>query len=182
MVKWWNAVLPVLTLVLGYVGTVLVESRRARVEREAAGATRLAVREDARSDARRAFELETLIALQEAMSTMVRASGKAHHFDVMSAREAQSDRLVNFQLPDSVSDEIFAANREVGKLVGRVLDQPVREAVEDLREAVITQNVRLDVTLAEGDQQMLVIANSVDAAQKLVAARVRGIYDGSVTF
>lgn len=178
--KWWNAVLPVITLLLGYFGTFIVDSRRTAAERQAAEATRIAVRNDARSDARRAFELETLLALQDAMGAMVRAAGRAHHFDVMTAREVGSKRLVNSLLPEDVNAEIFAANREVSRLVGRVLDERIRDVVESLRGAVATQSAAIDISVAEGNAQMLVIADLVDEAQTLVSARIRGIYDGSV--
>ena len=180
MVTWWTSVLPVVTLILGYFGTLLVDSRRTSAERRASEETRRAIRDDSRSDARRSFEIETLLALQEALSTMVRALGKAHHFDIMSARDVQGDRYINFQLPGGISDEIFVANRDVARLEGRVLDERIRKAVEVLRAEAAIHGVRPDVTVSEGERGMLRIAELVDDAQRLISTRVRGIYDGSI--
>jgi hypothetical protein len=83
---WWNAVLPVVTLILGYVGTLWTEERRdaralerARTERQESVAT-------AKGDRRESFELETLARAHTAISDFGRAVGRLHHVDSMIAK------------------------------------------------------------------------------------------------
>lgn len=123
---WWNAVLPVVTLVLGYVLTLWSESRRdTRAAREAAANRREEKRSHLVAE-RRVFELDTLQASAHAISRLARAASRAHHFDLSAAKASDTDRYINFQLPDGVSDELFEANRGLARLEARVLDERVR--------------------------------------------------------
>ena len=72
-----------------------------------------------------ALQRETLLALQDAVQIMARLTGRALHFDHMQARQGNYT-----QLPDSLNEQIHANGVEVRRLVTRVLDPQVRQAVE----------------------------------------------------
>lgn len=178
--NWWNAVLPVVTLVLGSILTFWAESRRDKRAADRADAQRGAAQRARLTEERRAFELETLQAGGEAIARLARASGRAHHFDLMSAKEAGSNRYVNFQLPPDVNDELFEANRDLARLEARILDAPTRAAIGRFRSDVAKLGMPDDRSVAEAERLMLGLASSADEAQTLVSARLRGIYEGSI--
>lgn len=179
--KWWNAVLPVVTLVLGYLLTLWAESRRdSRASREAA-AVRDAEHRIQLISERRAFELETLQDCAVAIGRLARAAGRAHHFDVTAAKDAGLDRYVNFQLPTDINDELFEANRNLARLEARVLDAPAREAIGKFRSDVAQLGLPDEKNLAMAERLLTGLAHSADAAQELVSTRLRGIYDGSIS-
>ncbi len=178
--EWWNAVLPVVTLALGYVGTIWTEARRdTRASAEASAARRLE-RNTRLADERRVFELETLRGAATAIGHLARASGKAHHFDLMAAKRDGTDRYVNYQMPEELSEELFYWNREVARLGAELMDESTRQRVEEVREAIGILGLGTEMTVGEAEQEMLRIGHLLDAAQQSVATRIRGIYDGSV--
>lgn len=75
------------------------------------------------------LQRETLLALQDALQKSARLTGKNLHFDHMQARKGKYT-----QLPEGVSEEMLAADVEVGRLTARVLDPQVRAAVKDFTE------------------------------------------------
>ncbi|MBD3781847.1 MAG: hypothetical protein IE926_02655 [Micrococcales bacterium] len=178
--EWWNAVLPVITLVLGYLGTLVTEAaqgnRARRIAREE--------REDALSVAhiaeRRAFELQTLLDLKAALADLGRAAGKAHHFDYIKARETGSATMPVTQLPEGINIDLFEANRRVQSLAGLVMDVGAREKVDEFTSAVARLGTA-QRSMAEAEHQLFTAVKLVDEAQQLLAARIRAIYTGSVT-
>ena len=176
----WNAVLPVITLVIGSILTFWAESnrdtraaRRAGMEREAAQRARL-------TEERRAFELETLQASGDAIARLARAAAQAHHFDLRSAKEAGKDQYVNFLLPADIDGELFQANRELARLEARILDEPARTAISQFRSDVARLGIPDGISVSAAESLFQDLASSADAAQRHVSARLRGIYDGSV--
>ena len=63
--------------------------------------------------------------LQDAVQSMARFAGQAMHFDHMQARQGKYT-----QLPDALSDDMFANLVEVRRLASRILDSAVRDAVD----------------------------------------------------
>lgn len=177
--QWWNAVLPILTLVLGYVGTLVTEaaqgSRTRRIAKEE--------RDDALSVThmaeRRAFELQTLIDLKAALADLGRAAGKAHHFDVMTARDTGSANMPATRLPEEIDTELFEANRRVQSLVGLVMDRAARDKVGESTSAIARLGT-MQRPVAEADRELLARIELVDEAQQLLAERIRAIYEGPV--
>lgn len=86
---------------------------------------REAEREARLVDATRAFQRETLLALQDAVQLMARLTGQATFFDHMKARAGMYTRL-----PDELSDDLYANGVEVRSLMSRVLSVEVRDAVD----------------------------------------------------
>lgn len=104
---------------------------------------RASERASVRENETRSFQRETLLALQDAVQVMARLTGKALHFDHMQARQGQFT-----QLPDDLSDEMFANGTEVKRLMARVLDDEVRDAVDAFNAATI--RLSLDPSYLEG--------------------------------
>ncbi|GAA1501983.1 hypothetical protein GCM10009740_38460 [Terrabacter terrae] len=178
--NWWNAVLPVVTLVLGSILAFWAESTRDSRAAKRADAERAAAQRARLLEERRTFELETLQASGDAIARLARASGRAHHFDVMSAKQAGTDRYVNFQLPPDISDELFEANRELARLEARNLEESTRTAISKLRSDVARLGVAADISVTEAERLFRGLGSSADEAQNLVSARLRGIYEGSI--
>lgn len=86
-------------------------------------------RADQREDNKRVFQRETLLALQDALQTMARLTGKAMHFDFMQAREGKY-----VHLPGSLSEDMLANTTEVRRLANRILDPKVRDTVDEFIE------------------------------------------------
>ncbi|WP_353953572.1 hypothetical protein V6K52_09220 [Knoellia sp. S7-12] len=177
--NWWNAVLPVLTLVLGYVGTLTTEAAQGNRARRVAKEER----EDALSIAhiteRRAFELQTLRDLKAALADLGRAMGKAHHYDLMNARETGSASMPSTLLPEAIDTELFEANRRVQSLVELVMDRAARDKVRNFTSAAARLGT-ISRPVAKAQDELLATVEIVDEAQQLLAERIRAIYDGSV--
>lgn len=109
----------------GYVLAGLNESRRDRriVEREER--THQARHAEELRDKSHAFQLENLLALQNALQLMARLTGRAMHFDHMQARQNQYT-----QLPPAWSDEMHKNGVNVNRLTSRVLNDEMRANVE----------------------------------------------------
>jgi hypothetical protein len=75
---------------------------------------------------RHALQLETLLALQDALQLRARLTGKAMHFDHMQAREGKYTLL-----PVDLSEDMHANGVEVRRLTTRILDSRVRAAVDE---------------------------------------------------
>lgn len=86
---------------------------------------RVAERGLRRDDEAHAFQRESLLALQDAAQLMARLTYKAMHFDHMQARGGNYT-----QLPDAISDDLYANRVEVRRLASHVLDAGVRAAVD----------------------------------------------------
>lgn len=117
--------------VAGYLLAGLNEGRRDRraVERDRVNreADRAAAREDKADD----FQLDNLLALQDAVQLMARVRGQAMHFDHMQARKGKYTNL-----PVALSDEMHANGVKVLLLSSRVLDDNIRTKVADFRAHV----------------------------------------------
>lgn len=173
----WNAVLPVVTLILGYLGTVWTESRKDERAREIAKEVREDEASAKHSAERRAFELDTLTQTTEAIADLARAAGREHHFDLMQARATDSAVMPTTQMPADIDQALFDGARRLARLRGLLLDEDARTIVGDFASAVAAHGLA-PVPLAEAEQQLVRVMNAADAAQNIVAARIRAIYAG----
>lgn len=125
-----NQIVVALATLLASLGGYLLAGRneRRRDERTMKRELRLRVSERAAQldDNRHVLQRETLLALQDAMQTMARLTGKAMHFDHMQARQEKYTWL-----PETLSEDIMANGVEVRRLASRILDSKVRDAVDE---------------------------------------------------
>jgi hypothetical protein len=177
-VSFWPTILPVITLILGYFGTLLTESKR-----DARAVTRTREERDAvatqkRREWRETFELETLRRAHTSLSDLARAAMRHHLADM---REAQSTGTYGKALVgDELSQTLLAANRAVHEVLGLILDDDIRASVQRAHEAV---NLAARHRGSPNDAENLIHLGSsqVGIAQQAIAERVREIYKGSVT-
>lgn len=121
------------TLAASLLGYLLAGANEARRDRRAAERERGARQDDswaAALQARHQSQLETLLALQEAIQSMARSTSRALHHDHMQARAGTYG-----DLPAELDAELLANQLEVTKLRNRVLDDDLRTAIEGLTQA-----------------------------------------------
>lgn len=85
---------------------------------------------------RHQFQLDTLLALQDAVQVMARLTGRSMHFDHMQARKGEYS-----QLPPGYDAEMTANNLDVIRLRNRLLDDKLRNAIERFESAVAAATV-----------------------------------------
>lgn len=127
-----------------------------------------------RDERRDEFQRATLLELQEAMADLVRAAGEIQHFDTMQLRTTGQ----RTQLPEGMSDRDFQARRRLSLLRERVLDDELRQLVEDLAAATLEIE---KVTWMRGsetasEQRMLVAAAVLDRANARLGVVLRDLY------
>jgi hypothetical protein len=145
--------LPILTLVLGYVFSLVTEAVRDRRqtdrERQAREDEREAVRaaQTEEVDRRRhEFQRSTLLELQEVLHDLGRTYGHEHHVDVMNYRRTGSWRprpLLGEEM-NKMSEE---ANKQSNILLARIDDEPLRGLVRAMKDAGSR------ITLAESEEE-----------------------------
>lgn len=130
---WPQVIIASSTLIAAFLGYALAGMNEARRDRRAAEREKLARAEERYSAAvrdRHQFQLETLLALQDAVQLMARFTGRAMHFDHMQAREGEYT-----QLPADHDAEIMSNGFDVIRLRNRLLDQDLRHAIERFEAA-----------------------------------------------
>lgn len=174
MAGWISSVLPVVTFVLGAVFTyardLLTEKHQIRREREA----RQGEREKLILDRRETFELDHLQRLNEALQAMGRATGRAHHLDMMASR--QTGTYASTQLTTEASDAFYEANRNVSMLKNLVLDDRLRELVAVAHGALNIPSAMHGSDPAYADHEFERAIILTDQAQNGLAERIRHIY------
>lgn len=130
---WPQIIIASSTLIAAFLGYTLAGLNEARRDRRAAEREKLARAEERYSAAvldRHQFQLETLLALQDAVQLMARFTGRAMHFDHMQAREGKYT-----QFPTDHDAEIMSNGFDVIRLRNRLLDQNLRRAIERFESA-----------------------------------------------
>lgn len=130
---WPQIIIASSTLIAAFLGYALAGLNEARRDRRAAEREKLARAEDRFAAAvrdRHQFQLETLLALQDAVQLMARFTGRAMHFDHMQAREGKYT-----QLPADHDAEIMSNRFDVIRLRNRLLDRDLRRAIERFESA-----------------------------------------------
>jgi hypothetical protein len=173
------ALLPVGSLFVGIVGTLVVERLRdSRLERRETAARRLQ-REATLQERRDNFELENLTALMLSTDDLLRASFR-HHFLDRSAANATNSKYGAYRtdnLPEGpeIGEAFRAANASVQSRLALVLDETLRD---DFGVALIALNaIPLEVrTIEAADTAHSRAAAAVYEVQMKVAERIREIY------
>jgi hypothetical protein len=138
----------VVTLILGFAISSVSDWLKNRRESERERDARREARHDQLSDQRRNFQRETLLALQEAVQDLARATGAAHHQDEMAFRT--TGHWQRQLLGEGLNDQTHLANRRVMLLIVRVRDESLRDVVTNFRQLTSqTQAIGRDVDDAE---------------------------------
>ena len=111
--------------ILGYVLAGMNEARRDSRAAAREKANRAEERHAAALDAQHAFQLETLLALQDAIQVMARLNGRLMYLDHINAREGNYNSL----LPEDLNSDLHANGVEVIRLCNRILDADLRERI-----------------------------------------------------
>ena len=175
---FWTAVLPVATLILGWMGSTFVEGRRYRRRAARARQERLEQRREAQTEQRRQFELATLSDTHGALSRLARAAARVHLLDLTLARTSGTygpHQLAN----DELDEEHQLAALEVSRLAGVVLDDEIRQWVTDAHDAVLGVPMG-QKTVGEAESQFDRAFGKVDVAQCACARRIRELYNSDV--
>lgn len=175
---WVNAVLPVVTLIFGYFGTLFTESKRDGRAATRAREERDAVADQKRREWRESFELETLRRAHTSLSDLTRAAMRHHLADL---REAQSTGVYGRAIvDDELGQTLLAANRAVYEVLGLILDDDIRASVLSAHQAVnLASGHRGSAT--EAENLITLGITQVELAQQAIAERIRELYKGSVT-
>lgn len=177
---WWQALLPVVTLALGWLGSELSDARRdvrsdarARAERQHAAADRAKER-------REVFERENLHALYAALSRLGRAT-TVHHLADIDAAKTSGRQYAGSVLPDnSIGEEVRLANVEAGRHALLVLGDDLRARVESARDAMNSLGWS-PCTLDEADAMFQRHTTELMKAQQAIASRLRQLYEEEVS-
>jgi len=87
-----------------------------------------------RTERARSFQRENLIALQDALLDAMRLMNRAHHADMLAAREG--GEWGKSMLGDELNQEIMLANRKLAILTERVADDVLRADLKKLRQTI----------------------------------------------
>jgi hypothetical protein len=151
-----NVWLPIVTLVLGYAGSLATEAvrdkRQESREERAHTRSRLEVQVDRRAD----FQRDTLLRLQDALARLARAGGAIHSHDVIASREA--GRWKATLLPDDLSHDVFRATVDTNLMVVRVEDSVLRDLV------LQTRNPATLISLATSEEESVARMDAMAAA------------------
>lgn len=85
-----------------------------------------------RSECARAFQRSNLLELQDSIQDAMRLLGRAHHEDVIAARE--SGEWGKAMLSEEVNEGSGLANRKLAILTERVADDELRSDLRELRQ------------------------------------------------
>lgn len=170
---------PVATLVLGIVGTLILERLRDDRTEMRESMQRRAAREGASRDRRERFELDTLQAAYDASNALGRAAFRYHFLDREVAKklnvEYASHQLGSIPGEAELGESLRLANLTASSHASMILDTEIRD---QLRLAVdVTMKVgHGEKTVEEADRMMDDAASFLGAAQEQMAERIRAIY------
>ncbi|MGW3024512.1 hypothetical protein [Streptomyces sp. NPDC001221] len=174
MPKWFTAVWPVVTFILGggsaYLRDFITEKRQIARDTK----TRQAERNKAITERRETFELDHLERLNEALQKLGRAAGRTHHVDMMIARA--SGQYASTQLSQDDSDAFNQANRDVYMLRNLVLDDQLRRQVTRAHEALNVPSTMRGASPEQAEARFSQAITMLDEVQAAIAVRVREIY------
>ena len=169
----FNAVLPVATLALGYVGTMLTESRRdARAERRAT--TERTEEERLAVERRRgSAELWVLDRAYAELADFARVCGAIHNFDMREVKSTGTYMPTNMSAAQS--DAFFITNQRVRRTLEQILDDGVRSAVRDAVSALSTPSMMFHGTADEAEAAMLEATTRALRAYEALGTRIRDL-------
>lgn len=171
----WNAILPVVTLLIGLLISTWAQERRDKRQDDRDEAKIQRAREVARLDRRETFELANLTAVHEALRRVSRAASLFHSADVKLAKA--TGRLYGASLvgDDDLDEEVRLANAELHTLSGLIFDDAIREQV--VRSHVRLGGVGMPpVPLERAEVQWLDASMEITGLFGVIAARIRDLY------
>ena len=98
----------------------------------------------------------------------------------MKARETGVATMPTTQLPSEIDAALFETNSRVQSLMGLVMDKAARDKVDEFTSAVARLGTR-QRPVAEAERELVAAVELVDEAQRLLAERIRDIYEGPVS-
>lgn len=168
-----NVYLPLLTLVVGYAGSLYTEERRDERTRARESNARAETRQERLNDRRDEFQRETLLALQGAMSQLARAAGEAHVANRVSAH-ANGSWAARDLLGEELNQREMIAFRDANTLRVRVADDQTRDLVDTMsRHAAFAP---LAGTEGEAADAMTAMGEAFDAANGRIGELLRATY------
>ena len=123
--------LPILTFLLGFAAKFVSDWAQHRYERERDRESRKEARRDQLAQQRRTFQRETLLALQDAVMDLARATTAVVHQDEMEFRK--TGKWQKQLLDEKLNQDQLLASQRVSTLSVRVRDPLVREMAERIR-------------------------------------------------
>ncbi len=176
---WFNVVLPVLTLMLGYAGTLLTESRRDARQRIRDAEARIASRAQATVDRREQFELASLKDAYASLTRLARVTMRFHMVDLEVARSTNSPygshRTDDIPGVREIEDEALLANQECDALIQLILDDGIRKIADDAQTRL--NSIALgQKTESEAEFAVRQAMAATRTAQLTVASRIRDLY------
>jgi hypothetical protein len=163
----FEQVWPVAAFFLGILSTLLIESLKSRRARADDERKANAAREQYYQDRREAFELDHLLQVNEALSTLTRA-----------VAGAQNEYTRNLAVSTEARQFVETANGGVVAVRHLILDDDLRENVRAAHGALLTegrQAGRPDALESDAASEALQIARNG------IAERIRSIYTRSTT-
>jgi hypothetical protein len=157
--------LPLVTLLLGYAGSLLTESRRdarlAQREEKARADTRALAGADWRDE----FQRKTLLELQEALLVVARTSAEMHTEDLRGFKA--TGKWGGGLHSEELDQRGQASNGILSTIKVRVLDDQLRATVDEFHKAA-TRTAVLARSREEGVAAMGVMTNSMASANERI--------------
>ncbi|WP_338352643.1 hypothetical protein [Thalassolituus oleivorans] len=88
-----------------------------------------------RSEKALEFQRNNLLELQDALSAGMRLIGRAHLFDTQQFHKGGKTGCTEL-LPEELNQELYNSNRELSILTERIINNPLRESIKNLRQTM----------------------------------------------
>jgi hypothetical protein len=175
----FESFLPLVTLVIGILGTLVVEWLRGRDARSREFTARSAARAQSIEDRRRDFELDTLTEVHKQLHRLGRAATRYHMLDRSVAIASQVDyashRLGGIAGESELGEELRLANRDLSTASSLILNDELRDNVVRATNE-LNRVGRTTRSVDEADKAFDAATMEVGAAQEMIAHRIREIY------
>ncbi|HSW94972.1 MAG TPA: hypothetical protein VLI88_02310 [Patescibacteria group bacterium] len=165
--------LPLLTLILGYVGSLLTESRRDARLAQREEKARTDARALASADRRDEFQRKTLLELQEALMVVARITAEMHSEDRRGFKA--TGQWTGGLHSEGLDQRGQAANGVLSTIAVRVLDDRLRATVDEFHKAA-THAAVIARTREEAVEAMSVMTNSMVRANERIGELLRSLY------
>jgi hypothetical protein len=174
-----TALWPTVTLIIGIVGTLVVERLRDGRQEKRETEAREAVRQLAIDDRRENFEIDTLQATYDAMHVLARAAYRYHFLDRTVALKLKIDyasrQIAGVDNEAELGEALRLANMVLSSKSAMTLDPALRDQIRLAANA--TNDVSRGPKSVElADTEMDAAQMQLSAAQDAVATRIRAIY------
>lgn len=160
---------PVVTLLLGFVASGLLEYFRDFRQYQRESSARADERESIARQRNQEFQRQTLIDAQDAASKLLRATGKAHYEDVVQFRK--SGKWKENLLSNETDQELFSQNAGLSVLSSRLNDEKIRELAGQLRTLCVDAQMAASEKI--GDQLLVTIAKVGSEFDERIGAEIR---------